>query len=428
MNAPATPAPLSRRDRELALFGLAAADPARAAADYDALVAEDSPWSLPVPFALATFIASRLPPPDADAFLARQTPVWPMLLESLARRYDPDGTGFVQWPDPSDDLFPGLAHPDTIAADAAILVSNEARIYLDAADRLPNLRPASDIAQALLQDTDTTLLESLWDAENQCLLCTTPDRGVATDATARSLFPLIWRSLPRADGDAISAASASAFPVVGTPAAWILLVAFLSSTPYRRAFADACRVPLPPSATPAETAAHAALLAALAPPSRAPRALAPFARRPVLAATAAVALLALLSALAFSLRRPSATPLPLAQQAREAAANGDHAAAATLFSLAAASASSADASRLAFAAANQLFLADDYPAAEAAYRAILADAPDTPSASLNLALTLLRQGRRADALALYRQIAAASPSPDASSRASSAASYLSSLP
>ena len=127
------PPSLSRRDRELALFALAATDPARAAGDYDALVEADEPWSLPVPIALADFIARRLPPADAEAFLARQTPVWPMFLESLARRFDPDGTGFVQWPSPGDDLFPEVAHPSTVAPDAAILLSNEARIYLDAA-------------------------------------------------------------------------------------------------------------------------------------------------------------------------------------------------------------------------------------------------------------------------------------------------------
>jgi tetratricopeptide (TPR) repeat protein len=425
MTTPAPSAPPSRRDRELALFGLAAADPARAAADYDALVEADEPWSLPVPFALATFIASRLPAPEADAFLAPQMPVWPMLLESLARRYDPDGTGFVQWPSPADDLFPGLAHPDTIAPDAAILLSNEARIYLDAADRVPALRPASDIAQALAQDTDSTLLESLWDAENQCLLCTLPDGGVATDATARSLFPLIWRPLPRADGDAISAASASAFPTVGAPAAWILLLAFLPSTPYRRVFADACRVPLPPSATPAETDAHRALLAALAPPPRAPRALAPLSRYPALAAAAAIALLALLAAAALLLRPAAPPPIPPDQQARAAAESGDHASAAALFTLAAAQ-SPADAPLHAFSAANQLYLAGDYPAAESAYRALLAERPDTPSAALNLALALLKQNRRSEAIALYRSIAA--PSPDASTRAAAAAAYLSSLP
>ncbi|MBR6022438.1 MAG: tetratricopeptide repeat protein [Kiritimatiellae bacterium] len=424
---PSSPGPASRRDRELAIFGLAVSDPARAAADYDALVAEDAPWSLPVPLALASFVASRLPADEATAFLARQMPVWPMLLESLARRFDPDATGFVRWPVPADDLFPELAHPGTIAPDAAILLSNEARLYLDATTANPDLRPASDIAQAILQDTDSTLLESLWDAENQCLLCTTPDGGVATDATARGLFPLLWRSLPRADGDAISAASASAFPTGGTPAAWILLVAFLSSSPYRRVFADCCRQALPPHATPAETEAFSSLLAALAPTRKAPQPLSWMAAHPLLAAVAGILLLlGIGGAATVSFRAPAPTAASLEQCARDAAARGDPATAATLYSRAA-GLSPTDAPRLAFAAANALFRAADYPAAEAAYRAILEAAPDTPSAALNLALSLLRQNRRDEALALYRKIAA-SPHSDAASRAALAADFLSALP
>ena len=386
------PAP-SRRDRELALFGLAATDPARA----------------------------------ADAFLARQTPVWPALLESLARRFDPDATGFVRWPGPTDDLFPELAHPGTVAPDAAILLSNEARTYLDATPRFPDLRPASDVAQALLQDTDSTLLESLWDAEDQCLLCTTPDGFPAADATVRSLFPLVWRSLPRTDGDAVSAASAAEFPSGGTPAAWILLVAFLSSTPYRRVFADLCRRPLPPSATPAETEAHAALVAALAPSRPTPRSLARLAAHPLLSASAAIALLAIGFAMALAFRSSPPSPLSLGHQALDAASRGDFSLAASLYSQAA-EASPAEAARLSFAAANALFRAADYPAAEAAYRAILDASPDTPSAALNLALSLLRQNRHPEAIALYRQIAGTSSSPAAAARAAAAADYLSALP
>ena len=48
---------------------------------------------------------------------------------------------------------------------------------------------------------------------------------------------------------------------------------------------------------------------------------------------------------------------------------------------------------------------EQYADAEAAYRAILAREPATPNARMNLALAVLKQGRREEARDLYRAIA-----------------------
>ena len=70
---------------------------------------------------------------------------------------------------------------------------------------------------------------------------------------------------------------------------------------------------------------------------------------------------------------------------------------------------------------------EQYEDAEAAYRDVLARAPDTPNARLNLALAVLKQGRREEALALYRAFAADSGSmahPELAARARLAAALI----
>ena len=70
---------------------------------------------------------------------------------------------------------------------------------------------------------------------------------------------------------------------------------------------------------------------------------------------------------------------------------------------------------------------EQYAEAEAAYRGILARAPAEPNARLNLALAVLRQGRRAEAQELYRAFAddpAAAATPELAVRARLAAELL----
>ena len=93
----------------------------------------------------------------------------------------------------------------------------------------------------------------------------------------------------------------------------------------------------------------------------------------------------------------------LERRARIAAEEGEHARAAAMYGKAA---RRGNAAYFRYRQGGEWMQLEQYADAEAAYRAVLARAPDTPNARLNLALAVLKQGRREEALELYRAFAA----------------------
>ena len=114
----------------------------------------------------------------------------------------------------------------------------------------------------------------------------------------------------------------------------------------------------------------------------------------------------------------------LERRARIACGEGDHARAAAFYAKAARRGAAA---YFRYRQAGEWMHLEQFAEAEAAYRDILWRAPAEPNARLNLALAVLRQGRRAEALELYRAFAddpAAAATPELAARARLAAELL----
>ena len=90
------------------------------------------------------------------------------------------------------------------------------------------------------------------------------------------------------------------------------------------------------------------------------------------------------------------------RRARIAAEEGEHARAAALYGKAA---RRGNAAYFRYRQGGEWMRLEQYADAEAAYRDVLAREPETPNARLNLALAVLKQGRREEALQLYRAFA-----------------------
>ena len=420
----------------LAIAAWSVADPAVAARLIEAWVAAaDGEGNLvpacPVVCQWAARVAEALP--DPDPFLER---LLPGLARCVARefdRYDMRGTGLPLWPSADEALFPGEYAPGRFTVDLAVLLSNEAAAFCDLAEGRAGFERALDQAEGEQRELDDWLKQNFWNEEISAFHRYEEGGASEPDCSPCGFFPLAWGGRTVAMAEGLRPRVADWDPAAWPTRARILFYALLLPTPHHGVAAKLRRWGLPAGAAPAEAAAWAVLTAGLAPAS-APAEILPPARwldahgrglaRAGLACGAA--LVAGLLGWGFFHRESldANDAVEMERRARRACAEGRHDRAAALYGQAA---RRGHETYFRYRQAGEWMHLEQFAAAEAAYRALLAREPDAPNAELNLALSVWRQGRREEALGLYRAIAAAADAethPELAARARLAADLI----
>jgi len=408
-------------------------DPAQAAQLVEEwLATADAAGNLTPPCPVVCQLAERTAEAlaDPDGFAAR---ILPPLAKVLARefdRYDERGTGLPRWPTAAEALVPAEFAPGRFTVDLAVLLSNEAAAFLRLADSRADLARALDIAEGEQRELDDWLKATFWDEETSTFHRHDEGRTSVPDRSPCGFFPLIWEGRTEAMATGLRARAPELRAAAWPPRAWIAFFALLLNAPHNSVVAQMRREGLPPGASPAETAAwtllalgsdaaRAGYLEAIPP---AARWLDGNGRRLARAAFAGgAALLAALLAWSVGHREKNEAFGDWERRARLACEDGEHARAAALYGQAA---QRGETAYFRYRQAGEWLHLAEYAAAEAAYREILASRPDAPNARMNLALAVLKQGRRAEARDLYRAVAEAADAaalPDLAARARLAA-------
>lgn len=387
----------------------------------------------PVVCQLAERVADALP--DPEPFTARILPRLARVVESEFDRYDAKGTGLPLWPSAAEALFPAEYAPGRFTVDLAVLLSNEAAAFGRLAAGHDELDRAIGMAEGEERELDSWLKDQFWDEEAAAFHRLDAGAESVPDLSPCGFFPLVWGARTEAMVEGLRPRAADWTAADWPVRARVLFLALLMRTPHNSAVARLRRFGLPPDAAPAEAAAwtvlaagaEAARAAALQEISPAARWLDAQGRRIAagLLAVAAAAAVALLGWGFFHRDRGSGgDAAELERRARQACADGRHDRAAALYGQAA---RRGRAAYYRYRQAGEWMHLEHFADAEAAYRALLAEAPDTPNARLNLALAVWRQGRSAEAQELYRTFAAepdAAAHPELAARARLAAELI----
>ena len=400
----------------LAVAAWTLADPAVAAKLMEEwLAAADGEGNLtpacPVVCQLAERVAEALP--DSEAWVSRLLPALAKCLEREFDRHDERGTGLPRWMSAAEALFPAEFAAGRFTVDLAVLLSNEAAAFSRLAAGCGEVDRALGDAEGEQRELDDWLKGTFWDEESSAFH--RHDGGAESQPyfSPCGFFPLVWEGRTEAMSAGLRARAAEMKASAWPPRAWILFFALLLNTPHTSVVARMRRNGLPAGASPTEQAAWT-VLSLGADAARAPylEAIPPAvrwldARGRVLARGSLVGGAALLAALlgwGFFHRetRESDGLAEPERRARLACEEGEHARAAALYGQAA---RRGDAAYFRYRQAGEWMHLEQFAAAEAAYREILAQAPDSPNARLNLALSVLKQGRREEARELYRAFA-----------------------
>ncbi len=351
--------------------------------------------------------------PDRQSFVARVLPALARLAERQFDGYDAAGTGLPQWPAPAAALFPGEFAPGRFTVDLAVLLANEAAAFGRLAAGQTGFDRALDEAEGERRELDGWLADDLWDEESSAFHRRDAGRASVPDDSPCGLFPLVWEGRTDAMVEGLRPRAATANYAAWPLRARALFFALLLRTPHKSVVARLRQTPLPATAAPAEQAAWTVLTLG-AEALRAPHVHGmPRLARWVdahgrglargLAAAALALVVALLGWWILQREKPLAIGTgELERQARQACAEGKHDRAAARYRQAA---RRGDATYFRYRLAGEWMHLGHAAEAEAAYRAMLAEAPDTPNARMNLALAVLRQGRRAEARELYAALA-----------------------
>ena len=408
------------------------ADPAVAARLVEAWLAtadaagEVSP-PCPLLAQLAEGVADALP--DPDGFLERILPGLARGVEREFDRYDAQGTGLPQWPAAAEAWFPAEYAPGRFTVDLAVLVANEAAAFCRLAQGRADLDRAIGAAEGEQRELDTWLAGNLWDEDAAAFLRRDAAGTEAPERSPCGFIPLAWEGRTEAMVEALRPLAETWRAEDWPLRARILFLALLKRTPHAGAAARLRAMAAPADAAGPERAAWAVLLAAAAAAAGSGGLAAAWleARRRVLFISAGGAgLLLLLGLLGWWITNresPGARDAAeLERRARQACAEGRHDRAAAWYGQEARRSGSA---YFQYRQAVEWLHLEQAAEAEAAFRAILARTPDTPNARMNLALAVLQQGRRAEALELYRGLAAeAERYPELAARARLAAELL----
>ncbi|MGD9611760.1 MAG: hypothetical protein AB7V22_02540 [Kiritimatiellia bacterium] len=426
------------RDLPLAIAAWILADPATAAELFAAWLATADDHGVPTPpCPLVCQWAERVAAvqPDPAAWIARHLPALAKCLAGEFDRYDVGGTGLPQWTAAEAALVPAEYAPGRMTVELAVLLSNEAAALDRLATGHPELERVLDDAEGEQRELDGWLKETFWNPEASAFDRQEAGGAVAPDYSPCGFFPLVWEDRTEEMTAGLRARAEDLDPAVWPARAWVLFFALLLRTPHNTVVARMRRAGLPAGASPAvraawdvlaqgADAARAPYLAAIPPAARWVDAHGrAFARG---AAAAGAALLLVLLVRGFVQREnPGAESAgELERRARIACGDGAHARAAALYAQAG---RRGDAAYFRYRQAGEWLHLEQYADAEAVYRDLLARAPAAPNARLNLALAVLRQGRRAEARELYRAFAddpAAAATPELAARARLAAELL----
>lgn len=365
---------------------------------------------LPAICQLAERVADALP--DPEPWVARLLPELAKAMEREFDRYDERGLGLPLWPAAAEALFPAEFAPGRFTVDLGVLLSNEAAAFCRLAEGHPEMNRAVGVAEGVQRELDDWLRESFWDEETAAFQRQDEGQAGVPDFSPCGLFPLAWEGCTETMVEGLRPRATETDSANWPPATWTLWLALLRHTPHRGVVAQMRRLGLPAGASAPETAAWAVLAAN-------PEAISGHSISSLAAwiethgrslARIGLACGALLVALLLGwwiIHREGVSPGTLEddeRRARQASAEGQHARAAALYGQAA---RRGHAAYFRYRQAGEWMHLEQYADAEATYRALLEADPALPNARLNLALAVLNQGRRAEALDLYRAFAEA---------------------
>ena len=356
--------------------------------------------------------------PDSERWVSRLLPSLGKCIEQEFDRHDPRGTGLPRWNSSVEALLPAEFAAGRFTVDLAVLLSNEAAAFCRLAAQRSDLEREIGDAEGEKHELDDWLKESLWDEEAAAFHRVDDGMESKPDLSPCGFFPLAWEEATETIGEGLRSRALDLERGTWSPRAWILLFALLLNSGHGSVVARMRRRGLPAGAVPAEEATWTVLTlgtdAARLPYQKdIPRSARWLdARGRILSRTllaGGLVLLILLLAWGFRQRenRGGGDPAELERRARLACADGDHARSAVLYGRAA---QSGNEIYYHYRQAGEWMHMEQYAAAEKAYRAVLAQEPDSPNARLNLALAVFKQGRREEARDLYRAMAQ-SPAP-----------------
>lgn len=390
------------------------ADPAMAARlleEWLATVGESAGWRpcFPVVCQWAERIAEKLP--EADAFVERNLPGLARCIEGEFDRYDPKGTGLPHWPSPEEALFPEEQAEGVFTADLAVLLSNEARAFCRLArDRETEWGRVLDHVEGEQHELDTWLGQLFWDEADGVFLRLEEGGGRGLDDSPCGAVPLVWGGLSPDMADGLHAREDQWDPSAWPVRARELLLALLLSTPHGRMTARVVSAPWPGDLPAAPAAVRTVLAATVrtATAGKFPAAVHWLEAHGKGLARAGwgAAVLLMVSLLAWGVfQRESVGPDDiegLERRAFQASAEGRHDRAAALYGQAARRGHGA---YYRYRQAGEWMRLGFHEEAEKVYRLLLEEEPGAPNPRWNLAVAVMKQGRRGEALALYRDLA-----------------------
>jgi hypothetical protein len=400
----------------LAIAAWTVAGPETAARLIEAwLATADSQGNLspacPVICYLAERVADALP--DPDKWVTRILPGLAKGLEREFDRYDARGTGLPLWPSAAEALLPAEFSPGRFTVDLGVLLSNEAAAFCRLAEGRADMDRAVGVAEGVQRELDDWLKESFWDEEASAFHRRDEGAESVPDFSPCGFFPLAWENRTEAMVEGVRPRATEWNPADWPPRAWVLFFALLLPTPHHGVVARMRRAGLPAGATPLETAAWEVLVASLdSMRTAAGKEIFPAAdwmdahgRGLARVLLAGGALLVALLLGWWIIHRENSTPgdaAELERRARQACEEGRHDRAAALYGQVA---RRGHETYFQYRQAGEWMHMERFADAEAAYRALLESEPTAPNVRLNLALAVLKQGRRAEALELYRALA-----------------------
>lgn len=400
----------------LAIAAWTLADPAVAATLLEEWLARaDESGNLEPAWPVACQLAERIAEtgPESEARISRLLPALGKILTRAFARFDGGGTGLPRWTSAAEALFPAEFAPGRFTVDLAVLLSNEAAAFGRLAAGRAELDKVCGDAEGEQRELDVWLKQTFWNEEVSAFDRLDEGAESRPDHSACGFFPLVWEERTEAMTAGLRSRAAELAAAAWPARAWILFFALLLKTPHNSVVAQMRRGGVPAGAAPIERAAwtvlalgaDAARATYLEPIPPAVRWLDAHGRALMRGALAGgAALLAVLLGWGFFQRENRGGDVgDLERRARLAAGEGEHARAAALYAKAA---RRGNVAYFRYRQGGEWMRLEQYADAEAAYRDVLARAPATPNARLNLALAVLKQGRREEARELYRAFAA----------------------
>ncbi|MDR0993475.1 MAG: tetratricopeptide repeat protein [Verrucomicrobiota bacterium] len=347
--------------------------------------------------------------PKAEVFLQRILPHLAQYVDAAMEEYDPDGRGLPVWPSPEEALFPGEFAPGRVTVDLMVLLSNEIAAFerLSGKNTSREVAHTLDMAEGERNELDEWLRQTFWNEEEGTFGRYEAGKEMEPDPSPCGYFPLVWSGQSREMGEALRPAAARWRTMEWTPRGWCLFFFLLLHTSHKSILAQMLHQGLPVGALPLEMAAWTVLACAAGEKRPALPGLLHWldsCRHVRMYAWLAAALLAVFGLVwAGMWLRSCRRTVDIGQleyEARALCEAEEHEQAAELFRMARLEGHE---DYFAYRQAGEWMHAGQYARAEGVYREMLARAPDEPNVPLNLALAVLKQDRRPEAMEMYRR-------------------------